>query len=188
MSRILAAAVAAALALPLLALAALIGEQEAMLSGAAVLNVPVRGYDPRDLLHGHYIQGQLDWEWEQEPAAAGSYAGVDGAACVLAADAPKPRLRFIASWKAGDRAGDDCRMIIAGRGWSGQGRIAARFVPANLDAGGGQVRLFVPEDRATDLEQLLIERPGAFTVDLAVKPDGSASIKALRVDGQLLGR
>ena len=50
------------------------------------------------------------------------------------------------------------------------------------------MRLFVPEERATDLEQLLIERPGAFTVDLAVRPDGSAAIKALRVDGQILGR
>ena len=79
-------------------------------------------------------------------------------------------------------------MIIAGRGWPGQGRIAARFVPAGLDAGGGQVRLFVPEERAADLEQLLIERPGAFTVDLAVRPDGSAAIKALRVDGEILGR
>ncbi len=79
-------------------------------------------------------------------------------------------------------------MIIAGRGWARRDGIAPRFVPANLDAGGGQVRLFVPEDRAADLEQLLIERPGAFTVDLAVRPDGSASIKALRVDGQLLGR
>ena len=83
MSRVFTAAVAAALALPFLALAALIGEQEAMLAGAAVVNVPVRGYDPRDLLHGHYIQGQLDWEWEREPATPSGYDGVDGAACVL---------------------------------------------------------------------------------------------------------
>lgn len=188
MTHLCAAAVAAALALPLLVLAALIGQQEAMLSGAAVVNVPVRGYDPRDLLHGHYIRGQLDWEWESDLATPGSYAGVDGAACVLATDAPKPRLRFVSGWKPGERADDDCRMIIAGRGWARQGGIAPRFVPASLDAGGGQVRLFVPEERAADLEQLLIERPGAFTVDLAVRSDGSAAIKALRVDGHILGR
>ena len=158
MSRIFAATVAAALALPLLALAALIGEQEAMLSGAAVVNVPVRGDDPATCCTALH-PGPARLGVEREPAAPSSYAGVDGAACVLAADAPKPRLRFIAGWKAGDRAGDDCRMIIAGRGWAGQGGIAARFVPANLDAGGGQVRLFVPEDRAADLEQLLIQRP-----------------------------
>lgn len=188
MSRVLAAAIAAALALPLLALSALIGKQEAMLSGATVVNVPVRGYDPRDLIHGHYIQGQLDWEWEKEPKAPTAYTGVDGGACVVKKEAPKPRLRFIAGWKAGDHAGADCLMMIAGRGWPGQNEFAARFVPADLDAGGGQVRLFVPEQRAADLEQLLLERPGAFTVDLAVRPDGRAAIKALRVDGGIFGR
>ena len=97
MSRIFSAAVAAALALPVLALAALIGEQEAMLSGAAVVNVPVRGYDPRDLLHGHYIQGQLDWEWDSAPTAPSSGTGIAGAACVLAADAPNACKRTSAS-------------------------------------------------------------------------------------------
>jgi hypothetical protein len=188
MSRLLAITVAAALALPLLALVALIGKQEAMLAGAAVVNVPVRGYDPRDLLHGHYIRGQLDWEWDSAPAAPSGSTGVAGAACVLAAAAPKPRLRFIAGWQAGDRVGDECRMIIAGRGWARQDGIAARFVPTSLDSGDGQVKLFVPEERASDLERLLIEKPGAFTVDLAVRPDGSAAIKALRVDGDMLGR
>ena len=140
MSRIFSAVVAAALALPVLALAALIGEQEAMLSGAAVVNVPVRGYDPRDLLHGHYIQGQLDWEWEREPAAAGSYAGVDGAACVLAADAPKPRLRFIAGWKAGDRdrrrLPDDHRRTRLGATGRDRASLRARQSRCRRRAGG----------------------------------------------------
>jgi hypothetical protein len=188
MSRIFGAAVAAALALPVLALAALIGKQEAMLSGAEVLTVPVRGYDPRDLLRGHFIQGELDWDWDREPAASSSYTGADGAACVLTTNVQKPRLRFIAGWKAGEPAGDECRMVIAGRGWARQGGIAARFAPTSLDGGGGQVKLFVPEERAVELEQLLIDRPGALTVDLAVRPDGSAAIKALRVDGEMLGR
>jgi hypothetical protein len=188
MRRPLIVAVAAALALPLLALAALIVEQEVKLAGAAVINVPVRGYDPRDLLRGHYIQGQLDWEWEREPAASGSYSGIEGGGCVLTLDAPKPRLRFSAGWTAGEAVEEGCRLMIAGRGWPGQGTIAARFMPASLDAGGGRVKLFVPEDRAAELEQLLLARPGALTVDLAVRPDGTAAIKALRVDGQILGR
>ena len=70
MSRLFAIAVAATLALPLVALAALIGEQEARLARSAVLNVPLRGYDPRDILRGHYMLGRLDWEWDREPAPA----------------------------------------------------------------------------------------------------------------------
>lgn len=187
MSRLFAAAVAAALALPVLALAALIGEQEALLAGATVVSAPIRGYDPRDLLRGHYILGQLDFEWESEPAAPDSYASIDGAACILSTDAPKPRIRFIAGWKTGDPSDSACRAIVAGRGWARQDRIAARFVPANLDAGGGRLKLFVPEERATELETLLAQRPGALTIDLAVRPDGSAAIKAMRVDGRIVG-
>ncbi len=48
MSRALTIAVVAALALPVLALAALIGEQELRYAKAQVVNVPVRGIDPRD--------------------------------------------------------------------------------------------------------------------------------------------
>jgi len=188
MNRLFAIAVAASLALPLVALGALIGEQEAKLASAAVLNVPLRGYDPRDLLRGHYMLGRLDWDWEREPAPAKDAFDVDGAACVLAADGPKPRLRFVAAWQSGDRADDDCRLMIVGRGWPRQGSTPARFVPASLDDGNGNVKLFVPEARATDLENLLMRRPGALTVDLAVRPDGSAAIKALRVDGQPISR
>lgn len=29
---------------------------------AEIITLPVRGYDPRNLLSGHYIQYQIDWE------------------------------------------------------------------------------------------------------------------------------
>ena len=189
MSRLFAAAVAASLALPLVVLAAMIGEQETKLTGAAVVNVPLRGYDPRDLLRGHYIQGQLEWDWEVDPTPAnGDTSFQQGGACVLAGDRPKPRLRFVAGWQSGDRTDDGCRLMIAGRAWPRQGTTAPRFVPTSLDYGNGRVRLFVAETRATELDNLLARRPGSLTVDLAVRPDGSAAIKALRVDGQPVGR
>jgi hypothetical protein len=46
----------------------------------------------------------------------------------------------------------------------------------------------VPETRAGELERLIRERPGALSVDLAVRADGYVSIQALRVDDQVLGR
>jgi len=182
------AAVAAALALPVLALAALIGRQEYLLSDARVLNVPVNGVDPRDPLRGRYIVAQFDWDWAGEPVAPTRFAVLSGAVCVLADDQARPRVRFIEGWKAGDGADDDCRMMIKGRGWPKEDNFSARFAPENLDAGGGLVHLFVSEDRAPELERLLRARPGGLTVDLAVRPDGLASVKALRLDGQVLGR
>jgi hypothetical protein len=184
MNRALVAAVVAALALPVLALAALVGNQEYLLNRATILNVPLRGYDPRDLLRGRYLNSQLDFDWETPPGADGS-SSVEGAVCVLPGDAPKPRVRFL---EGDTKAGRDCRLVISGRGWKAANGAPPRFAPTSLDTGGGGIKLFVPETRASELEALMIKHPGALSVDLAVRPDGGAAISALRVDGKLLGR
>ncbi len=181
MSRAFLVAVIVALAVPVLALAGLVGQQEWLLANTRILSVPLTGFDPRDLLRGHYIRAQLDWNWDRPPAV-GEYQVVDGALCVLE-ETPKPRVRFLPGWKAGDRTDADCRLIIAGRA-----RPPSRFVPTALDNGDGGIQFYVPESRADDLETLLRDRPGALTVDLAIRADGGAAIKALRVDGEILSR
>lgn len=179
MSRAFIIAVIAALAVPVLALAALVGHQELLLASARILSVPITGFDPRDLLRGHYIRAQMDWDWERMPAVE-EYQVVDGALCVVA-ETPKPRVRFLAGWKAGDRTAADCRLVIAGRA-----RAPSRFAPSQFDNGDGGIQFYVPEARASDLEKLMRERPGSLTADLAVRADGGSAIKALRVDGQKL--
>ena len=186
MNRTFVAVVIATLALPVLALAALVGQQEYLLANAAILNVPLRGYDPRDLLHGHYIAGQFDWDWETEPPEAEAEA--EGAACVLPGEAAKPRLRFLPGWKPGDPVAGDCRMILAGQGWPGRSGVPARFAHTGRAQGNGNVHIYVPEERALELETLIRNKPGALTVDLAVRDNGRAAIAGLRVDGQRLGR
>jgi hypothetical protein len=187
MSRVFASLLAAALALPVMALGAMIGQQERLLADVPVLSVPVRGADPRDLLLGHYLMAQFDWAWEGEPTGpAGS--PIDGGLCVLAGDAAKPRVRFIADWTPGAPAGDDCRLMIAGQGWPAHGGVLARFLPTGLDGGAGRLHLFVPEARAAELERIVGQRPGALTVDLAVHANGMALVKALRLDGKVLGQ
>ena len=176
MNRPMTAAVVVALALPIVALAALIGEQEFRFSNAQQVNVPVRGFDPRDPLRGHYITGQFDWDWETTPQNAAT-----GGLCILPGDAARPKVRFLYDWRPGDRA-PDCRLVVAGRVTS------SVFVPATLDNGSRSVRLYVSETRAPELEELIRKHPGALTVDLAVRSDGSAAIMALRVDGQIVGR
>jgi uncharacterized membrane-anchored protein len=186
MTRLVTALVIATLALPVLALGALVGEQELKLAGARILTVPLRGYDPRDLLRGHYINAQLDWDWDREPAGNG-YAPRSGGACIVA-ETPKPKVRFLPDWKPGDPADADCLLVIVGQGRSKQGSRPARFTPANLDPGFGGVQIFVPEDRARELDRLVRQRPDALTVDLAVRADGSATIRALRLDGKPIGQ
>jgi hypothetical protein len=179
------AAMVAALVLPVAVLAAMVGQQEYLLSVAQIVSVPLRGFDPRDLLRGHYIFAQLDWDWDSNPILDPN--GNSGGLCLLATDVSKPRVRFVSGWTNGDKIEGDCRLMIAGRASSGN-RIA-NFTPDSLSAGfNGGLKVFVSEERGTALNDTLRQRPGALTIDLAVRADGSAAIKALRLDGKVLGR
>jgi len=178
------ALVIAALALPLVALAAMIGQQERLRSHVTVLSVAVRGVDPRDLLRGHYLTARFDWNWESLPQPAADGRMQEGALCVIAIDAERrPRVRFLADSTRSPATESGCRLIIAGAMW---GRDV--FVPATIETTNGGFRLFVPEARAGEFEGLIRERPGALTVDLSVRGDGDASLQALRIDGQVVGR
>lgn len=52
---------ALALALPLAGLGAIWAQTHRQSLGGTEWDVPVAGYDPRDLLRGHYVQFQYDW-------------------------------------------------------------------------------------------------------------------------------
>jgi hypothetical protein len=174
--------VIAALALPLVALAAMVGQQEWLRSHVTVLTVAVRGVDPRDLLRGHYLTAGFEWNWEPLPEADGRM--VAGALCVIEIDArQRARVRFVPDSTGDQTTLGSCQLVIPGRLW---GRDA--FVPTSIHTANGSIKLFVPEVRAGELEQLIRERPGALTVDLAVRADGHVGIQALRIDGQVLGR
>lgn len=54
----------AALALPIAGLAGSAAWHEWQLSGAKEWRIPVTGYDPRDLLAGHYAQYRFAWQVE----------------------------------------------------------------------------------------------------------------------------
>lgn len=183
-----ALAVAAALALPIAVLAAMVGQQEYLLANAPIVNVPLRGFDPRDLLRGHYIRAQFDWDWEHEATPSERDVPVSGGLCILSTEGAKPRVRFLKDWRFGDKVDANCRFVLAGYRWAGRDRQAARFSPTNLAGSGDSVKIFIPETRGQEFSDVLVKRPGALTVDLAVRPDGSASIKALRFDGKVFGR
>jgi hypothetical protein len=182
--KVAALLVIAALALPLVALAAMIGQQEWLRNRATVLNVAVRGADPRDLLRGHYLTAGFDWNWERLPRSEADGRALAGVLCVIVIDDQRrARVRFVPDSTEDQTMLDGCRLVIPGRLW---GRDA--FVPGTIPTVNGSIKLFVPEARAGELERLIRERPGALTVDLAVRADGHVSIEVLRIDGQVLGR
>src|SRR5262245_27558709 len=50
-----------ALLLPIVAVAGLVGRAELLRASGPVFHVAIAGYDPRDLLQGHYLRYRLQW-------------------------------------------------------------------------------------------------------------------------------
>jgi hypothetical protein len=181
MKRVMMAAVAATLALPVVTLAAMIGDAERGQRAAGTMRVAIQGYDPRDILRGHYLRYRF--AWDAEPGASGRIEKL----CVLSApeDAPA-RVRPL---PAGDGGGiGECLFVLNGYGTAadraapGATRPPARmtFTPAGVASG----ELYVSEDRAEALERLLREGKVRLTIDLAVNKAGRAAVKAWHIDGK----
>lgn len=185
MKRVMTGLVIASLALPVVTLGAMVGDAERGLADAGVMRVAIRGYDPRDMLRGHYLRYRFEWDAEI------TYIGRAARLCVLSAppDAPA-RVRPLAP-EGRDASAAGCAMVVQGGGTvlaearrqepaeSGPaGRL--EFTPRGAESG----RLYVPERHAAELEKLLRDGKVQLTIDLAVSRAGQARIKAWHIDGK----
>lgn len=182
MRRLMTGLVIAALALPVAVLGAMVGDAERTIAKAPVMRVAIRGYDPRDMLRGHYLRYQFDWNAEIP------FIGRVVRLCVLSAPADAPaRVRPLAP---GSQPGADCVLVVDGWGETlaearraeSQGDVPGRlqFTPDGIGSG----RLYVPERHAARLETLLREGRVRLTIDVAVPAVGSPRIKAWHIDGK----
>lgn len=146
---------AAALALPVAVLAVKAAWHERARRVGTLVDVPVRGYDPRDLLAGQYLAFRLDFG-----PAGQCPEGVRGEALICL----RPTRKLV----RGERPPPGCELHLRGR---------CRYGVFQT----GLERHFVPERRAALLEGLVRERRVALR--LRVHPDGSASPVTLLVDG-----
>lgn len=152
----------AALAIPLAGLGGLWISADRQSRQGTEWDVPIQGYDPRDLLQGHYVQFQYDWPGpEAESGRAWSRLCLEGqppnlvrAVPVLdeAADTAKPACRY--------RVGSD---------QAGFGRTPATF--------GG--RLYASQDASLAMQQKLADPKLQGMVRVRLRPDGQ--ITPLRI-------
>lgn len=116
--------------------------------------LPVEGYDPRDLLSGHYLQIRTRYPIRTDANASGQklFFCFDNSRLFL----KKP---------------DRCKVFIAGENRYG------RF-------SDGVDRFYVPEDKAEPLERLLREGSRKAEIVLSVDRNGSAYATDLLFDGK----
>lgn len=154
-----------AVLVPLLGLAVLVGRAEVATRSAPTWTIPIAAFDPRDLLHGQYLEYQYRLRWtaadtcgapdEPRPTPGccvcltrSGADGVDPFAQQVACDGPPPR----------------CDAIV---------RADAMLPPQ---------RYFVPESSARALELELRRRDAALRV--TVTPQRELAVGELLLDGR----
>jgi hypothetical protein len=156
-----------AVILPLLGLLVLVARAEVLLRSGESFRIAIEGYDPRDLLRGHYLQYAFDFDWQGESPCGASAGGVptalDASCCVcLTSDVDSNTLaeaRQVA-----------CDQVSGCDGWL----QAASLAPP--------LRYFVPERHAPQLEEALRGRSPSLSVTCG--PGGAPAIGELYLDGR----
>ncbi|MEY4640343.1 MAG: hypothetical protein RLZZ227_337 [Pseudomonadota bacterium] len=141
--------------------------------------VPILGYDPRDLLSGHYLQFQYAWNFAPG-AAAGTCSGEECALCTQQAGVLNPEVSLVPLADAPAA----CASFIAGS-VPGADLFFISGATDNLQ------RYYIPESEADRLQQLLmpnttdtgLEELPQFSLGLRVTSAGRAYIEAMYVDG-----
>jgi hypothetical protein len=167
-----------AVSIPILGLLALVGRAEVARLHGPTWTIPITGYDPRDLLHGQYLQYQYRFSWAGEstcgPPARRGWWGDEGwtaevplsPGCCLCliqrapGDGVDPWVRQIPCGAADDQ----CDATV---------RSESVMPP---------LRYYVPEDQALALESQLRTRDAGL--ELTVGGDGAPAIHGLVLDGR----
>lgn len=147
--------------LPLVGLAALWGMSAKTYSEGTDWEVPIQGYDPRDLLRGHYVEFSYDWPGLGEVAYFRERLCLEGAAPRI------DRVTTPVSGPAGDAA--PCAHPLKA-GESG--------VYGNSALSRG--RLYVGQDRAAQIDSQLRNRGQRGIVTIRQRDDGSFTPIAIR--------
>lgn len=143
-----------ALALPILGLTLLIGFKKYTLSFGTEYTFPISGYDPRDLLSGHYLTFTVDYG-VNDLCDGDIKSSMKGYVCLEPKDFSYYRPHR-------------CTDFIIGRC---RGR---RF-------NSGIERFYIPEKEAKRLEELVQNKKASIVV--SVSKGGKAQIKDLLIDG-----
>lgn len=149
-----------AVGLPLLALASVVARSELRVRASEEWMFPVSGYDPRDLLRGHYIRYRIDLQ-EESPTLRCSNDDPACCLCLTRRDDGTTSTRRTTCTDARDAC---------------DGRLQTRHLE-------GLERLYVPESEALAIERRLrAAAPDEARIVLAIDGLGRPMVRELRID------
>jgi uncharacterized membrane-anchored protein len=145
-----------ALALPIVAVGLMIGRGELTSRTGRPYLLSIRGYDPRDLVRGHYLTYRIDFRWDEPGERCTS------ASCAYCLKGPAGTEPLVSKVSAGETAGCD-----------------ASFPESELDH---LQQFFVPEDKGYPLERAIRTRKAQLLV--RVSSGGNVVVQDLLLDGR----
>ena len=165
------------LILPLLVLGGIILKNERDIASAKTWRVKITGYDPRDLLYGHYLSFRFDWGVSLN---ARHLRG--GTKLLLVSRCPK-RINHPPCKPQKLRGGSAMRQprSHAGRYTCSNGGQSCQNNPDAFDPEATQ-RYFIPESAATQLNTLLVNRQYILQVDVKIGSSGQHVLGDLYIE------
>ena len=145
--------------LPFLAMLAMIGMNYNRVTANPEYRFQIEGYDPRDILRGHYMIFRYIWP----ETAQNQCSGVSTCCMHISGDTMNPTVLFQAC---------------------GKSRDGIHVIDRQPDESLRQY--YVPEEHAPELESRLRHRKNLFEVGLVVLPDGQGQLRMMYVDGKPL--
>jgi hypothetical protein len=132
----------------------------------------IEGYDPRDILRGHFLIFQYKWPMSNTPNSCKADSK-DCCACVSGGP-ENPSVSFIECQSA--QINKTCKGTLpVTKMWDG------RYQPSE-----NQRQYYIPEEYAKELESLLITQEDRFSVGITLQPNSAAQLKMLYIDGKPL--
>lgn len=143
-----------ALIFPIVSLLALTGYKKYVLSFGKEVTLPITGFDPRDLLSGHYIIYSVQY-------------GVEG----ICKDRYEEKIDAYVCLdnKTFSYSNEGCSLFIAG---------SCNYGTFNA----GIERFYIPESRAQELDQIV--RGGSGSIVISISSNGAAQVKDLLISGK----
>jgi uncharacterized membrane-anchored protein len=159
------------LVFPIVVLVALIVYRQARVMIGKEIILPITGFDPRDILSGHYLIYRIDYGIKNDNQCNYDNKDKDAYIC-LEKDSSNPEKyssnMYMDTYDADlMESGSECFVVIKGK--CKDGRFTA-----------GIEKFFIPEEYAASLDKAVRNRKGRIV--LSVSKSGSASIKDLLID------
>lgn len=132
-------------------------------------DVAVTGYDPRDLLRGHYIRFTYVWPDDSlTTPTPGSVTDEAFSATRLCIEGEAPAIRRTTRMTDQDQAGN-CQGIAR---TANPGPHPGPMAPGQISSVPREGRLFVPQSEAAGLERALADPAQQAILRFRLKPDG----------------